>query len=313
MRNCVCLLLGLVLASASALGADGPVDQQGRPLIKKLGTVDIDKVENSPVVFHGKLYRFEWYRNKGCFHFVDHETGKTTPEFAQGYSFGNAFVDGDTIYVTGTKVGPVIEMFVSKDLEHWDSYAALTRPSDYKIYNTSICKAGDRYVMMYEVGEPREVCGARFTALFAESKDMRHWKALPPECNYAKDRYTAPHCLRYCDGWFYDFYLEALPTGYEQYVVRSKDLIHWEKSPLNPVLRASDEDRKVLNPSLSEAARRRIATARNINNSDIDFCEYKGHVVIVYSWGDQHGTEHLAEAVYDGTLAQFLQGWFPKK
>ncbi len=33
--------------------------------------------------------------------------------------------------------------------------------------------------------------------------------SLPPECNYAKDRYSAPHCLRWLDGWFYNFYLEG--------------------------------------------------------------------------------------------------------
>jgi hypothetical protein len=31
----------------------------------------------------------------------------------------------------------------------------------------------------------------------------------------------------------------------------------------------------------------------------------------VYSWGNQQGVEHLAEAVYDGSLKQFLHGWFP--
>ena len=49
----------------------------------------------------------------------------------------------------------------------------------------------------------------------------------------------------------------------------------------------------------------------NINNSDIDLCEYNGKVYIVYAWGSQQGVEHLAEAEFDGTLAEFLEGWFP--
>ena len=93
--------------------------------------------------------------------------------------------------------------------------------------------------------------------------------------------------------------------------MRSKDLVNWEPSPLNPVLKASDEDKRIANPRLTEAQRERIRTAKNINNSDIDFCEHEGRVIINYSWGDQHGTEHLAEAVYDGAEAEFLQGWFP--
>ena len=84
-----------------------------------------------------------------------------------------------------------------------------------------------------------------------------------------------------------------------------------ESSPLNPVLRASDEDRQIANLSLTPEQRERVREAENTNNSDIDFCEYQGHLVINYSWGDQHGVEHVAEARFDGTLAEFLTGWFP--
>jgi hypothetical protein len=104
--------------------------------------------------------------------------------------------------------------------------------------------------------------------------------------------------------------LEAY-RGYEQRVVRSADLVHWDLSPLNPVLRASDEDRQVANSRLSPPQRDRIAAAVNINNSDIGFCEFAGRVFITYSWGDQLGIEHLAEAVYEGTEEQFLEGWYP--
>jgi hypothetical protein len=133
-------------------------------------------------------------------------------------------------------------------------------------------------------------------------------------CSDAKDRYTAPHCLRYLDGYYYDFYLENVRPGYyEQYVVRSRDFIHWEPSPLNPVLSPSDDDRTIFNPKLTPEQRQRVATAKNLNNSDIDFCEYQGRLVINYSWGNQTGVEHLAEAVYEGSLADFLRGWFPEK
>ncbi|MCP4450012.1 MAG: hypothetical protein GY809_01005, partial [Planctomycetes bacterium] len=43
---------------------------------------------------------------------------------------------------------------------------------------------------------------------------------------------------------------------------------------------------------------------------DIDFCEFNGRLIINYSWGNQGGTEFIAEAEYDGTSAQFLEGWF---
>jgi hypothetical protein len=112
------------------------------------------------------------------------------------------------------------------------------------------------------------------------------------------------------DGWYYDFYLEA-HDGYEARVVRSRDLVHWDASPLNPVLKASAEDKQIANPKLTAEERERIAKADNINNSDIDFCQYKGKLVINYSWGNQQGKEFLAQAEYDGTAEQFLTGWFP--
>ena len=82
---------------------------------------------------------------------------------------------------------------------------------------------------------------------------------------------------------------------------------------MNPVLRSSPHDKIILNPKLNDAQRTRVANAVNLNNSDIDFCEFEGRLVINYSWGDQQGTEHLAAAVYDGGMEQFLNGWFPAR
>ena len=293
-----------------------------KPQITKLGTIDMDLVETTPIVFKGALYRFEYVRAQywandtgdSYFRFVEHDSGRPSKPFAHGYHLGNVLVDGDVIYVTGTCAwdGERVDIFASRDMEHWESWNALNLPG-YGLFNTSLCRAKDEYVLMFEVGKPPEVAGVRFTARFAVSGDMKSWELTAPECTYAKDRYTAPHCLRYHQGYYYNFYLEALPDGYEQYLVRSPDLIHWEPSPLNPVLKASDEDKIIANPDLTSAHRQRICEATNVNNSDIDFCEYDGRLVINYSWGDQQGVEHLAEAVYDGTLSEFLVGWFPDK
>ena len=107
-------------------------------------------------------------------------------------------------------------------------------------------------------------------------------------------------------------YLEALPgPKYETYIVRSKDLIRWESSPLNPVMAASEEDKRIANPKLSDQQRKQIAGAVDRNNSDVDFCEFRGKTVISYSWGNQQGTEFLAGAEYDGPLEGFLKGFFP--
>lgn len=311
-------LLSMWIGSVSG----GPVDGQGRPLIRKLGTIDCDLVETTPVVFQGRLYRCEWVRTsyrgnelgENYSRLVDVQTGKTTAPFARGCVFSSAFVDGETIYVTGTSTeqgwtGQRVEMFASKDLEQWEHWTALDLDG-FGICNTSICKTPEGYVMMFEIHKPKEQAGSVFTARFARSKDLRRWEVTDPACVYAKDRYTAPHCLRYLEGYFYDFYLEA-HDGYEMRVVRSKDLIDWAPSPLNPVLKASPEDKQIANPRLTAEQRQRIAKAKDINNSDIDFCLYNGRLVINYSWGNQKGEEFLAEAVYEGTVGEFLKGWFP--
>ena len=293
-----------------------------RPQIRRLGTIDVDLVETTPVVFGGSLYRFEYVRSQywanhsgdSYFRFVEHDSGRFSKPFALGYHLGNVFVEDEILYVTATDIwdGERVDIFASRDMEHWETWNALDLPG-YGIFNTSLCRAEDQYVLMFEVGKPQEVAGVRFTARFATSCDMKQWELTPSECTYSKDRYTAPHCLRYDNGYYYNFYLEAVEGGYEQYVVRSSDLVHWEQSPLNPVMRACEDDRQIINPVLAPEQRERVRTATNINNSDIDFCEYEGRVVINYSWGNQQGIEHLAEAEFDGTLAEFLEGWFPEE
>jgi hypothetical protein len=292
-----------------------------KPAIRKLGTIDCDLVEATPIVFRGRLCRFEYVRTgyagnrtgESYFRFVDHSTGDVSAPFARGYHLGNVFVERDVLYVTGTNIwdGERVDLFVSADMESWETRNALSLPG-CGIFNTSMCRAEDRYVMMFEVGKPPEVAGVRFTARFAVSADLQSWELTPPECTYSKERYTAPHCLRYLDGHYYNFYLEAHPgPWYDQRVVRSRDLVTWQPSPLNPVLEASDEDRIIADSRITDEERARIATAVNLNNSDIDFCEYEGRVIINYSWGNQQGVEHLAEAVFDGTRQEFLLGWYP--
>jgi hypothetical protein len=79
-------------------------------------------------------------------------------------------------------------------------------------------------------------------------------------------------------------------------VVRSKDLKRWEFSRFNPVLAFSDEDKTIANQKLTADQRKAVAQAKNLNNSDVDLCEFKGKTIIYYSWGNQQGTEFLAEA-----------------
>ncbi|MCL5099428.1 MAG: hypothetical protein M1608_18220 [Candidatus Omnitrophica bacterium] len=314
----------LTAAPGLILGKDARTNNPGPPLIQRLGTIAAWPIgECTPIVFKGKLYRYEWV-HKGYqgnqlgddySRIIDVSTGEGTAPFAKGYVFGSAFVYGGTVYVSATSKETGlhrdrIQIFASNDLHRWDSWTALDLPG-FSICNTSICRATNNFVMMFEIDKPVEQAGVPFTARFATSAELRHWELTPPECVYAKDRYTAPHCLRYADGYFYDFYLEACPGWYETRLVRSKDLVHWEASPLNPVLRPNDDDKKIANPKLTPAQRERIAKLGNVNNSDMDLCEYQGKVIIIYCWGNQTDEGNLGEAFYSGSLEQFLKAWFP--
>ena len=129
---------------------------------------------------------------------------------------------------------------------------------------------------------------------------------------WSSSKRAACPSIHHLDGWFYMTYLEARSgPQYETHIVRSKDLIRWEPSPLNPVLVASEQDKVIANPKLTAEQRAKVAGAVDRNNSDVDFCEFSGRTVITYSRGNQQGTEFLAEAVYDGSLASLLKGFFP--
>jgi alpha-L-fucosidase len=304
------LSTGILSTLSQGIAAEPPGPKA--PVITKKGTIGLDLVETTPFVFQNKLYRMEWFRNGSILRIMDHDSGAEISRFGPKHRFPCAYVRGDTVYVVGTKethgwTGDTLTMFTSKDLKKWDERVIFKHPQGKTFCNTSLCMADGRFVMSYEQNEQG------FHAQFLESKDLLNWTMLPDEQKHNLGRYNAPHCLRWNLGWFYLFYLEAgKPHGYEQYVTRSRDLIHWEPSRLNPVLAASPEDRIILNQKLSEAERGKVAKAADINNSDIDFCEFQGKLVINYSWGNQGGTEFLAEAEFNGTLEQFLTGWFPQ-
>jgi alpha-L-fucosidase len=296
-------------------------DKTKRPTIEKLGSIDLLMVETTPVVFKDRLYRFEYVRDNyhanksggSFFRFIDVAVDQATPAFAKGKHLGCALVEGDTVYTFGVDKwgGSTVTLFQSKDMEKWEERLALRLPG-WELFNTSVCKANGRYVMAIEVGGPKEVVGVPFTIFFAESKDLLAWKLLPLDHVYSKKKYTACPALRYLDGYFYMIYLEARPgPTYETHIVRSKDLKRWESSRLNPMMAFSDEDKSIANPKLTPEQRKTIAQAKDINNSDLDLCEFRGKTVIYYSWGNQQSKEFLAEAVYAGTLADFLRSFFP--
>lgn len=310
-----------------------------RPVIRKLGTIGCNNiVETTPLVYRGELYRFEVVRRKSftsenarsdwavlddlpCLRFVHVRTNTHTPCFAEGHTFGFPYVEDDVMYVvTGSRAywgSDGLVFYRSTDLVHWEQYAAVDLPG-WKIYNMNIAKMGGVYTLLIEISSPAEECGDHpFTFRFLTSTDLTNWTLTPGNCVFQKDRYAGSPSLYTFDGdhYYYVGYLEAYPNGcYANCVARSKDLISWEYSPINPVLMYEEaEDKKIGSPFLSVADRARIDAALDINNSDMELCEYLGRTVIYYSWGDQQGNEFLAEACYEGGMHEFMKAFFDPK
>jgi hypothetical protein len=294
-----------------------------RPHIQKLGTIDLDMVETTPIVFRRRLYRYEYVREKyhgnqtgtSYSRFIDVASGRATPACAAGYHLGSALVTDGAVYVFAVEAwgGSTVRIFRSPDLETWEAHDGVRLPG-WGLYNNSVCRGrGGDYVMALEAGEPPEVVGVRFTIVFLRSPDLRHWSLLPlAEHTFGTDRYTACPALRYVGGYYYLIYLEERSgPSYVPFITRSADLKQWETSPYNPVMTFSEEDRRIANEVLPSEQRQRIAEAINLNNSDIDLCQFRKKTVLYYSWGDQQGTEFLAEAAYEGPLVDFLRGFFP--
>ncbi len=308
--------------SQKPVKSEEAVQTLAKPKIVKMGTIDLDVVEGHNFVWQGRLLREQWCKNhyKGerglpgsQIAIRDVQTGKLLASLAQDHAFGTVYVEDDTAYVVATydKPGPKrrkqVNLFASKDLKNWQQWNVIDDPQ-FNICNTSLIKVGDEYVLMFEINRPNV---NSWTARFAKSRDLKNWEILPEEYIHGRNKMAAPHCLKYHDGYFYNFHV-VRHRGYSTFVSRSSDLKHWEDSPLNPVLMADDEDRKLApGVEFTDEQKQRIATARNINNSDIDILEHEGKCLISYSWGNQHGTEHLATAEYNGHLASFLEGWFP--
>ncbi len=299
-----------------------------RKRLKKMGTVKINTVETTPVVWGNSLLRFEWVRNQswgaegginrkvGCYHFVDMATEEPLCEFAQDHSFGCCYAENDKMYVIGVRGsggGNILDLFVSTDLKKWESSEVLVFPNDISLYNTSICKGDGKYVMAIEIGGTNEAVGRPFTCVFAVSTDLVNWSLLDMmEYSYSRDRYTACPCIRYADGFYYMIYLEGAPCHrWIPYIVRSRDLKEFELGITNPIMWPDDEDKNVIFPErFTNEELSCIENAVNCNNSDFDMCYYSGKTLITYSWGNQYGKEFLAIAEYDGSNEEFLRSFF---
>ena len=297
------------------------------PMIQKTGSIDCDIVEANPVVWHGELLIFEYIRGidaigrQRCyfnnshvsyFRFRKVSDNSFSLPFGFGLHMGNAYVDGDRMVVTAVEDWGKSRFYQmeSKDLVRWTTPRVILDDPRQAGFNTSVCKAGDRYVMVFELSKPEEKVGVPFTMFFAESSDLVNFTVIE-DAVFGKDIYTGGPMLRYFNGYFYIFYLDgSYEKGFETCVARSTDLKNWVWSDRNPVLGYGENDYK-LAAEFPVSETERLKAACNINASDLDMCDFQGNLELVYSWGNQRGVEFLARAVVpDMTEEKFCESFF---
>lgn len=318
------------LASSAAFAAAGcaGVSRPTSPVkIEKCGTIDIYITEANPIVFGGKLWLMEYIRyNKksgkryrhnnlgdSYFRFRDLSAmNRFSAPFGKGLHMGNAFVRDGRIIVTAVENWgePRFYQLESDDMAHWTEPRVILEDPEWAGYNTTMCKTEDRFILSFELGEPKRLVGSAFTMFFAESKDLKNWKVIDGAA-MGRECYTGAPMLRYHGGWFYYFHVRTERGGYHTRVSRSRDLFKWELSPHVVLDYDPVEDRK-LHPGVAftAAESEQIAVAKDINASDLDMCEYRGELVCCYSWGDQRGKEFLSLGRADCTEREFCESYF---
>lgn len=293
------------------------------PEIKKLGACSPNG-EMTPFVWNGRLMRMELFdplngTDSTILRYAvirDVESGKIISTLAEDSYFHSAYVEDGKAYVLGVdmKERGTIRIYESCDLKEWTNSPLLSNPG-WVYYNTSLTKGPDGYVLLMEASEPKEYVGDYpFTLFFATSPDMKNWTFMDYDLGFSKERYMGGPWMKYSQGWYYVISVTELPCKhYTNYIYRTKDFKDWYVGYYNPILMPSNEDR-IISPKASDLGKELIEQIKYsgfiINNSDIDMCDYNGKTYINYACGNQLGFYYMAEAEYDGSVADFLKSYF---
>lgn len=258
-----------------------------------------DMCEISPFHWKGRLCHLECVRpatggtaDDYALVFRDAETGRELGRCGTGYGLASIIVHRGTAYVFASRLENGgwhdVTLFRSADLTNWKSQLALKGENE-QLFNSSVCKGPDGFVMAYESNDP---VWQAFTVKFATSRNLLTWTKAP-EATFGTNRYVACPCIRYARGWYYVLYLEhRMPRWcFETYVTRSRDLSNWELSAANPVLRAEEVD-------------------EGINASDPEIIEHGGKTLVYYCVSDQLTWTHIKRLTYPGRLTDFFESWY---
>ncbi len=281
--------------------------QKPKVALIKLPVTFGDAMENTPFVFGDRPllalnYRDDTKINTDAYKasmylFIrDLRSGQEIARFGKGHSFVNTFVDGTELNVftsegTDRDWFQSIYRFTSTDLKTWKRELAIGQEGGEHLFNCSVCRDDRGFLMAYESNLPVSFCFK-----FARSEDLKEWTKIPGLVFAGSDgkQYSACPVIRYFAPYYYVIYLHAAVAGHNgwiSFLARSKDLVTWELSGLNPILEAGPGE--------------------GINNSDVDLFEWEGNTYVYYATGDQATWGSVRVAMYAGPIRQFFESCFP--
>lgn len=315
----------LAILATSALVVGGASAEENTPWtnpLKKQGYLNSPLVESTPFVFNNRLYLLEsWYAyfdipdvapgtnfHENVARVRDVATDEIVATAMKDCEFATAFAWNGRVYVFAGRNSPgkawrqiaKIQMTSSSDLKTWtEPVTVLEAEGDELLWNTAVCRAGDKFYLLYETNDSR---WPPFTFRYCVSDDLQHWSRIDGGI-YGADRYVGGPALYHEGDWFYTLYLESLGEGkYETRITRSKDLKRWNDAPANRPFVTFDPDRRNLP--------RRPKHLPETNASDAEACFFDGKTIAYYTGGDQQEAGDLQWATFDGSMQELFERFF---
>lgn len=262
-------------------------------------------VENTPVIFNSQLLMVSNLRSsipgkesESYLYIEDIKKGQEIVRFGAAHAFVSAIVEGPYLNVFAldfSNSGKVwesngIDRFVTTDLKNWKQEKVILPEGEKKLFNNSVCKDENGYVMAYESNLPVKWCFR-----FARSKDLSKWEKIDGIVYSGENNeFSACPVIRYIKPYYYVIYTHDRMKGHNGWIPflsRSKDLETWELTPFNPIMEAGEGE--------------------GCNNSDFDILEYEGRTYLYYGDGDQETWGTICVAMFDGSMKKFYESYFP--
>lgn len=302
MKFVVSVLLSLFLAlPAMASSYTTP------PHVQK---VDRPFWEHEAFTLNGELYRAGFKRSwtgwSGHFVVIEkYDDAKNVfykiGELAWDNALGSIHVKDGKVHVFGTtNTGAAGNSIKRREINPatwtWDGAEVnvYTAPAGVKIYNTSVTRGPDKWVIAYETNE-----ATAFSLRFLQSADFATWTAQGGL--FHGSFYSACPSINYVgDGWYIVTYMWNNAGTYETAIARTRDFVTLQTFQGNPA-NGLTAFQQLLSPDAHEGP----------NNSDFSMTEHNGRVYMVYLIGDQSTWGNRGEAWFNGTLQQFYNRYWP--